>query len=298
MSEGRKTGKKSGRRDPSAKAGNLADFPSSVWVVGGGQMGGVVARYLHESLPGASTVCVIDPGPEVLKTMKQEGMDAVASVPEALKRSPAPKLIVMAVKPGVFLKPESGLPVSLSKVPEETLAVSLMAGVPLERLRQQVPGVRWVRSMTNLALSTGKGMTVLAASSQVTHAEQCFLYSLFSAMGRALWIPEESFDAATAIAGSGPGLLALVAEALSDGGVREGLSRETATLLSSWAVFGTGSLLCERSVLPEALKSKVASPAGTTIEGLAILEKQGVRGAMIEAVRCMTQRSRNLSQQV
>jgi pyrroline-5-carboxylate reductase len=241
---------------------------------------------------------VIDPGPEVLKTMKQEGMDAVASVPEALKRSPAPKLIVMAVKPGVFLKPESGLPVSLSKVPEETLAVSLMAGVPLERLRQQVPGVRWVRSMTNLALSTGKGMTVLAASSQVTHAEQCFLYSLFSAMGRALWIPEESFDAATAIAGSGPGLLALVAEALSDGGVREGLSRETATLLSSWAVFGTGSLLCERSVLPEALKSKVASPAGTTIEGLAILEKQGVRGAMIEAVRCMTQRSRNLSQQV
>lgn len=295
MSEGQKARKKTSKGDRSGLSGGLTDCPSPVWVVGGGQMGGVVVRHLAATYSPGATVCVIDPSPDTLKSMKQEGIDASASIPEMMKRSPGPKLLVLAVKPGVFMKKESDLVSALSTIPSDTLALSLMAGVPLEILSQRVPGLRWVRSMTNLALSTGKGMTVLAANSRVNHAEQAFAYSLFSSMGRALWIPEELFDAATAIAGSGPGLLALVAEALSDGGVREGLSRETATLLSSWAIFGAGSLLCEKNLTPELLKSKVASPSGTTIEGLSALERQGVRGALIDAVRCMTERSRNIS---
>ncbi len=275
---------------------NGTGVPSPVWVVGGGQMGGVLARYLSTALPDGSPVFVIDPSPEILKTMKQEGIEAAATLADLSRRSADPKLLVLAVKPGVYLKPDSELCRSLSHLFPDTLGLSLMAGVPLVALRQRTPGIRWVRAMTNLALSTGKGMTVLAASTHVTHAEQSSIYALFSGMGRALWVPEESFDAATALSGSGPGLLALVAEALSDGGVREGLSRDTATLLASWAILGAGSLLCEKNLTPEVLKSKVASPSGTTIEGLSALERHSVRGALIDAVRCMTERSRNISQ--
>ena len=299
MSDTRKSGKKNQKNGHLSKTFAEGDSPGSVWVVGGGQMGGVIARHLVSNRAGVRpSLAVADPSPEVLKLLKAEGIEGEPSLPALMKKGRSPDLIVLCVKPGIFLKSESEVSEALAAIPAGVLAVSIMAGVPLSHLRGRAPNLRWVRSMTNLALSAGKGMTLLAASQEVTHSEQTLIYSLFSGMGRALWIPEDSFDAATAIAGSGPGLLALVAEALADGGVREGLSRETATLLASWALLGTGALLVEKGHLPELLKAKVASPSGTTIEGLAALERQGVRGAMIEAVRAMAVRSRELSRNV
>ncbi|MGC8528667.1 MAG: pyrroline-5-carboxylate reductase family protein [Leptospirillia bacterium] len=267
-----------------------------VLIVGGGQMGGVLARHMVGEKAGSwGPVRVVDPGAEAQKALKSEGIIVSPSLAEALRKDPSPSLVVLAVKPGVFLRPGGEIVAVLSQLPPGTLALSVMAGVSLDRLKSGNPSLRWVRAMTNLALSAGKGMTLLAAGSDVIHGEQSSIYALFAGIGRALWLPEESFDAATALAGSGPGLLALVAEALADGGVREGLSRETATLLSSWAIYGAGALMADRGILPESLKSRVASPSGTTIEGLALLEKRGVRGALIEAVHAMAERSRTLS---
>ena len=267
-----------------------------VLVVGGGQMGGVLARHLSGEGRGAfGPVRVVDPGAEVQKSLRSEGIAVSSTLSEVLKKEDPPGLVILAVKLGVFLRPGVELLEGMSRLPPHTLALSVMAGIPLERLAAANPSLRWVRAMTNLALSAGKGMTLLAASADVVHGEQSAIYGLFSGMGRALWLPEESFDAATALAGSGPGLLALVAEALADGGVREGLSRETATLLSAWALYGAGALLADKGILPESLKSRVASPSGTTIEGLAVLEKGGVRGSLIDAVHAMAERSRSLS---
>lgn len=289
-------------REPKQSAGTArrsggvgSEISGPVFVVGGGQMGGVLARHLSGHDGPFGPVRVVDPGVEVQKSLKEEGIDVFPTLAEAAKKGDRPGLVLLAVKPGVFLHPGGELASGLSHIPPGTLALSVMAGVSLERLRAGASGLRWVRAMTNLALSVGRGMTLLAAGPDVAHGEQSALYGVFAGMGRALWLPEESFDAATALAGSGPGILALVAEALADGGVREGLSRETATLLSSWALYGTGALLADKGILPEALKSRVASPAGTTIEGLAVLERLGVRGALIEAVRSMTERSRTLS---
>lgn len=278
------------------KAGEERALGGPVLVVGGGQMGGVLARHLAGKGRGPfGPVRVVDPGAEVQKTLKSEGILVSPSIPEALRKEEPPSLVILAVKPGVFLRPGGDVLAGMSLLPSETLALSVMAGISLERLTAEIPTLRWVRAMTNLALSEGKGMTLLAASADVVHGEQSAIYTLFSGMGRALWLPEESFDAATALAGSGPGLMALVAEALADGGVREGLSRETATLLASWALYGAGALLAEKGILPEILKSRVASPSGTTIEGLAALEKGGVRGTLIDAVHAMAERSRSLS---
>ena len=267
-----------------------------VLVVGGGQMGGVLARHLAGNGRGTfGQVRVVDPGAEVQKALKAEGIAVSSSLSESLRKESPPALVIMAVKPGVFLRPGGDLLEEMSHLPPQTLVLSVMAGITLKRLSTELPTLRWVRAMTNLALSAGKGMTLLAASSDVLHGEQHAIYGMFAGMGRALWLPEESFDAATALAGSGPGILALVAEALADGGVREGLSREAATLLSSWALYGAGALLTEKGILPESLKARVASPSGTTIEGLATLEKRGVRGALIDAVHAMAERSRSLS---
>ena len=286
---------KSEGRKQKTKGGGGA-IPGPVLIVGGGQMGGVLARHMVGERSGSlAPVRVVDPGAEAQKSLKSEGVVVFPSLSEALRKDPSPSLVILAVKPGVFLRPGGEIVATLSHLPAGTLALSVMAGVTLERLKSECPSLRWVRAMTNLALAAGKGMTLLASGSDVVHGEQSSIYSLFSGIGRALWLPEESFDAATALAGSGPGLLALVAEALADGGVREGLSRETATLLASWAIYGAGALMADRGILPESLKSRVASPSGTTIEGLALLEKRGVRGALIEAVHVMSERSRTLS---
>lgn len=268
--------------------------PGSVWIIGGGQMGGVLARHMATEEPRDSVV-VIDPSPEIREALGREGIKTSASLSTRGKGLGEPGLVILAVKPGVFLQAEGDFLRQLQRLPASTLALSVMAGVTIDSLTRKLPGIRWIRAMTNLALATGKGMTVLCASPDVTSSERTSTEVLFSAMGRSLWIPESSFDAATAIAGSGPGLLALVAEAFSDGGVREGLTRETATLLASWALFGTGSLLAEREIRPEELKSRVSSPAGTTIEGLRTLECHRVRAAFIDAVRSMSDRSRSLS---
>lgn len=290
MSQPEKTSKKHQKNE------GKSPLEGQVLVVGGGQMGGVLARHLAGDGRGTfGQVRVVDPGAEVQKALKAEGIAVSSSLSESLRKESPPALVIMAVKPGVFLRPGGDLLEEMSHLPPQTLVLSVMAGITLKRLSTELPTLRWVRAMTNLALSAGKGMTLLAASSEVLHGEQHAIYGMFAGMGRALWLPEESFDAATALAGSGPGILALVAEALADGGVREGLSRETATLLSSWALYGAGALLTEKGILPESLKARVASPSGTTIEGLATLEKRGVRGALIDAVHAMAERSRSLS---
>lgn len=292
--------KKSGKSAPILRkmgsdvrgSGSCAD----VWVLGGGQMGGAVARYLVSPEGPEARVTVVDPDPETLTRLEQDGIAGFLSFPDLVRAGVnRPGIIVLAVKPAVFLTMDPGFRKGFSGLPQGTLGLSLMAGVSLESLETLVPEVRWIRAMTNLALSTGKGMTVLSTGPGVTRSEGETVMSIFAGMGKALWLPEAAFDAATAIAGSGPGLLALVAEALADGGVREGLGRETATTLAAWALFGAGSLMAEREIVPETLKARVASPSGTTIEGLAVLEDRGVRGALIEAVRAMAEKSRTLS---
>src|SRR5581483_10456672 len=117
---------------------------------------------------------------------------------------------------------------------------------------------------------------------------------IFECVGRVQCLPESKMDAVTALSGSGPGFVAMVIEALADGGVAAGLARTTALELAAQTVLGTAKLVVERGLHPAILKDMVASPGGTTIAGLAELESRGARAAFIQAILAATRRSEEL----
>jgi pyrroline-5-carboxylate reductase len=137
-------------------------------------------------------------------------------------------------------------------------------------------------------------MAVVARGRYATEEHERTVQRIFECVGRAQVLPESKMDAVTALSGSGPGFVALVIEAMADGGVAAGLPRDVALELAAQTVLGTAKLAIERHIHPGVLKDMVASPAGTTIAGLAELENRAVRGAFIQAIVAAAQRSEAL----
>lgn len=156
---------------------------------------------------------------------------------------------------------------------------SVLAGTALETLKTSIDAHGTVRAMPNLAATVGKSMTTLVGDRHL----QAEAIALFDAIGSTLWVgSEKELDIATALAGSGPAYLALIAEALADGAVKQGLKREDAMTLMRGLFSGFGELIGHQH--PALLKDGVMSPGGTTAAGYAALEKSRVRNAMIQAV--------------
>jgi len=179
----------------------------------------------------------------------------------------------------------------------EHLLVSIAAGVTLARLESLLPtGARVVRVMPNTPALVGASATAYAAGTHATKDDADLAQKLFAAVGVAFPVKEKLLDAVTGVSGSGPAYVFLMIEALSDGGVAAGLPREVATRLAAQTMLGAAKLLLETGQHPGVLKDSVASPGGTTIEGLHELEKAGVRGALMNAVRAAAEKSRLLGQ--
>ncbi len=156
---------------------------------------------------------------------------------------------------------------------------SVLAGTPIKELQKALKSEHYIRAMPNLAAEFFASMTTLTGDdAQKEEAEM-----LFASIGQTLWVEsEKELDIATAIAGSGPAYLALVAEALADGGVKEGLKRTDAMKLVEGLFSGFAPLISHSH--PSLLKDTVMSPGGTTAAGCGALEKKCVRSAFIEAV--------------
>jgi len=159
------------------------------------------------------------------------------------------------------------------------LLISVLAGVSLEVLKKYFNAQYHVRSMPNLAASIGKSMTTLTGDEDAKERT----ISILNAIGETLWLKsEKEIDVATALAGSGPAYLALIAEALTDGAVKQGLKREDALKTMRGLFDGFGSLIQEMH--PALLKDAVMSPGGTTAAGYAALEVGNVRASCIKAI--------------
>jgi pyrroline-5-carboxylate reductase len=177
------------------------------------------------------------------------------------------------------------------------LLISIAAGVPISRLESGLPpGSRVVRVMPNAPALVGASASAFATGKSATADDAQLAQRLFAAVGVAYQVKEPLLDAVTGLSGSGPAYAFLMIEALSDGGVAAGLPRDIATNLAAQTLLGSARLLLETGQHPGALKDMVTSPGGTTIEGLHELEKAGVRGALINAVRAATEKSRRLGQ--
>jgi len=156
---------------------------------------------------------------------------------------------------------------------------SILAGTPLESLRNAISSNYTIRAMPNVAASIAQSATTLTGDEALKQEA----IALFDSIGKTLWVDsEKKLDIATAIAGSGPAFLALIAEAMMDGGVLEGLSRDESMQLVESLFGGFSSLLATKH--PALIKDSVMSPAGTTAAGYRALEKRGVRDAMIKAI--------------
>jgi pyrroline-5-carboxylate reductase len=156
---------------------------------------------------------------------------------------------------------------------------SILAGTKLETLKKQIKAKHYIRTMPNVAASVQNSMTTITGDNEA----KLVAMEIFSSIGQVIWVnTEDQLDIATAVAGSGPAYLALIAEALADGAVKAGLERHLSYQLVQGLFSGTASLL--KHSHPAIIKDSVMSPGGTTAAGYAKLEECGVRDAMIKAI--------------
>ncbi len=188
------------------------------------------------------------------------------------------------------VKPNNIEEVSKKLKGKARVVFSILAGTPLDKLKKNLKSKAVVRAMPNLAARLEASMTTLTGDHRFKKEAE----SLFGAIGNTLWLEsEKELNIATALAGSGPAYLALIAEALADGAVKQGLKREDAMSTMKGLFYGFGALIQETH--PALLKDSVMSPGGTTAAGYTALEKGGVRAACIDAIEKAYTRTSELS---
>lgn len=257
--------------------------------IGGGNIAEALIKGLIRSGREAGTVTVSDPAESRRDALKHAyGVQVEAD--NSLAAS-AGDMVILAVKPGVIGRICS----ELSGTLRGKLVVSVAAGVGSAALLEILgEDARLVRVMPNTPALVGEGMSALCASGAASGQDLETVQKVFESVGKTVLVPEDQMDAVTALSGSGPAFVFLVIESLADGGVKAGLARSDALLLAAQTVLGAARLVVDTGKHPGELKDMVASPSGTTIEGLHHLEKSGLRGALMGAVTAAARRSREL----
>lgn len=240
----------------------MSDLPTSTWLVGCGNMGGaMLARWIAAGMDPAG-VTVIDPGaPRV-----PDGVRVVVTAP----LDEVPRAIVLAVKPQQLdVAAEAIGPV------EAAVLVSILAGVEEATLARRFAAHAIVRAMPNLPVAIGRGVTALHAGAADDAARE-LAASLMQPLGHVEWIADEAqFDAVTALSGCGPGFVFRFVDALARAGAALGLPANQAARLALATVAGAAEMAVLADVSPAALADRVASPGGSTREGLDVLDRDG-----------------------
>ncbi len=214
----------------------------------------------------------------------------IADTPKQLFESTT--RVILAVKPQVL----SEIAISLRNFArQEHLLVSIAAGISLKKLSDWFESDRIIRVMPNTPCQSRQGASGIAVGKGVSSQDTAWCESIFGAVGRYVRCTDDQLHAVTGLSGSGPAYVLMMIEALSDGGVMAGLSRQTALELAVQTVLGAAAMVQDTGTHPAILREQVTSPAGTTAAALASLERSGFRGAVIDAVIAATERSRELS---
>jgi pyrroline-5-carboxylate reductase len=266
------------------------DGIKSVVLVGAGKMGSAMLQsWIRIGVdPGRITVLEPHPGPEI-----------VALASRGLTLNPAgvapATIIVVAVKPQVAADVVPGL---VPWIGPGTLLASIMAGRTLRGIERVLPrGTAVVRAMPNLPAAIGRGITVAVPNAAVTASQRAVVDRLLTAIGAVEWIAEETLlDAVTAVSGSGPAYVFLLAELLARAGTAAGLPAGLATRLARATIAGSGEMLAQSPLTAETLRHNVTSPGGTTAAALEVLMRDDRLGALLtRAVAAATRRAGELA---
>jgi len=256
-------------------------------IIGGGVMGeAILSRLITSHIYLPSDICVSDPMAERREFLADKYN--VRVTPNNLVAADT-EMLLLAVKPQSL----NAVALSLANAPANCI-ISILAGVTIEKLAAVFPAKPIVRAMPNTPAQVGAGVTAIAINDLVDTTQLVVVRKIFESVGKVVEVAESLLNAVTGLSGSGPAYVALMVEAMADGGVAAGLPRAIAMQLATQTVLGTAQLLEETNLHPAQLKDQVTSPAGTTITAIAHLEKAGFRSAMIEAVLAATRRAEEL----
>ena len=178
---------------------------------------------------------------------------------------------------------------------KNNLLISILAGVSLNKLSQKFPNHRCVRVITNIPITVEKGLTGIAWGEKITKDQKQLTNKLFENTSKIYEFSEDYLDIFLALTSSGPAIVALIIEALSDGGLSGGLPKILSEELVMEMILGTISLIREKNLTTTELKNLVTSPGGTTISALRVLEKKSIRSALIESIVSASNRSKEFS---
>jgi pyrroline-5-carboxylate reductase len=264
-----------------------------VGFLGAGNMGEAMIKGLVQAgIVPAKDVAATDARADRLEQMAARyGIRGAGSNADLVRDS---DIVILAVKPQIL---GAVLREIAPSVDGTKLLISVAAGVATRTIREHLGrAARLIRVMPNTPALVLEGVTAIARASGLEPGDLEAAQELFGAVGRVVVLDEDALDAVTGLSGSGPAYVAIVIEALADGGVKMGLDRQTAMILAAQTVLGSARLILETGTHPGQLKDMVASPGGTTIAGIAALEEGAVRRTFINAVERATQRSRELGQ--
>lgn len=274
-----------------APGASTARMPASLVLAGAGKMGGaMLAGWLEAGLDPRRTT-IIDPVPvrPIVDLCAERGIALNPSDPEP------GDVLVLGIKPQGLDTAAPGLDRLIGR---DTLLVSILAGKTVADLRGRLPRARAiVRAMPNLPASIGRGATGACASPEVTPAQRAAAEALFAANGAVAWLADEAqIDAVTAVSGSGPAYVFLLAETLAEAGIAAGLEPDVARRLARATVAGAGALLDASPAEAAELRRNVTSPGGTTAAALDVLMREdGLSALMREAVAAARRRAGELS---
>jgi pyrroline-5-carboxylate reductase len=262
-----------------------------IGMIGGGKMGGALIGGMvsHKIVP-AKDIMVSDVVPERLDELR--GRYGVRTTSDNLKLCRESNIIILAIKPQTMATVLGEISQAIDKT---KTVISIAAGIPIRLIEDRLKkGVRIIRTMPNTPALVSAGVSALAKSKDATEEDLATARCIFDAVGSSVVVQEDLMDSVTGLSGSGPAYVFIMIEALSDGGVRMGLSRDIALKLSAQTVLGAAKLFLESGKHPGELKDMVTSPGGTTIAGIKALEEGKIRATLMAAVEAATLRSREL----
>jgi pyrroline-5-carboxylate reductase len=276
--------------DSVSSTNTLKNTTGTIVLAGAGKMGGaMLSGWLAQGLD-AARLAVIEPHPsEEIRGHIARGVHLNPS-PQDTESAAA---FVVALKPQAFHDAAPGLK---PYVDASTLVLSIMAGMTIASLSEALGG-HVVRAMPNTPASIGRGITVAVAAKDVSAAQHDVADGLLRATGPVEWVTDEGLmDAVTAVSGSGPAYVFLLAEELARAGIAAGLPEALAIKLARETVSGSGELLHRSDLAAATLRQNVTSPGGTTAAALDVLMgKDGLQSLMTRAVAAATLRSKELA---
>ncbi len=250
--------------------------------IGGGNIASaIISGMLSSAKFQPSDIIVSNPSEGKLNALNDKfGVSVTKNNLEAVSSA---DVILLTIKPNMYKSVIDEIKDSFGK---SKILISVAPGISISTIEKSFnKGIKLIRSMPNTPAFVCEGLTSICSNENIEEEDLQLVSELFSCVGEVEIVEEKLMDVATAVAGSSPALVYMFIEALADGAVLKGMSREKAYIFASQAVLGSAKMVKETGISPAILKDNVASPGGTTIEAISHLEASGFRGIIIDAVR-------------